>query len=82
MRGIRFVFDPRSDFLSFFRSFVRSFVRSTFSHTLLNNSITVKVKARATKFKIPRPILPGKGSVLFLALCDLAPLPWHKGCDL
>ena len=41
------------------------------SHTLLNNSITVK--ARATKFKTPRPILPGKCSIL--ALCDLAPLP-------
>ena len=51
-------------------------------HTLLNNSVTVK--ARATKFNIPRPILPGKGSVLFLTLCDLAPLPWHKvaTCDV
>ena len=30
----------------------------TFSHILLNNSVTVK--ARAAKFKIPRLILPGK----------------------
>ena len=66
-RGIRFAFDLASQFfLSFW----------TFLHTLLINSVTVK--ARATKFKIPRPILPGKGSVLFLALCDLAPLPWQK----
>ena len=55
-------------------------VLSFFSHTMLNNSVTVK--ARSTKFKIPRPILPGKGSVLFLALCALAPLPRHKGCNL
>ena len=38
---------------------------TTFSQILLNNSVTVK--ARAAKFKIPRPILPGKGSVLFFS---------------
>ena len=36
----------------------------------------------ATKFEMARPISPRKCFLLFLALCDLWPLPWHKDCIL
>ena len=36
----------------------------------------------ATKFEMARPIFPRKCFLLFLALCDLWPLPWHKDCIL
>ena len=36
----------------------------------------------ATKFEMGRPISPRKCFFLFLALCDLWPLTWHKDCIL
>ena len=42
-----------------------------FLPAITHKSIKSRSRPTATKFQMARPIVPEKGSVLFLALCDL-----------
>ena len=87
--------DRRDIFGSFKISMGCSFHKMTHGHFLLfpellwpvlpaitHKSVPSRSRPTATKFQLARPIVPGKGSVLLLALCDLWALPWHKRCNL